>query len=56
MSPERRAELLLWLIPRLDDAERIATLQALQRLCQEELARLWARSSESPGHAKEESR
>jgi hypothetical protein len=55
MTPEQRAELLLWLIPQLDDAERIATLQALQRLCQEELARLWAERNDSPGHVLKES-
>ncbi len=52
MSPERRARFLLWLIPdEMDEVERVYTLQALQRLVQEELARLWAERNDAPGHA-----
>jgi hypothetical protein len=51
VTPERRAELLLWLLPVLDVPERVATLQALQRLVQEELARIWGERNDGPGHA-----
>ncbi len=45
-APEERAELGLAALRNCPDP--IPTLQALQRLVQEELARLWAEQNDSP--------
>ncbi len=50
MIPEKLAAQLVLLLMRATEPERIATLQAMQRLIQTELARLWAERNDSPGH------
>lgn len=52
MSPPDTALLALALLQnqRFTVPQNIEALQALQRLCQEELARLWSQRSDSPGH------
>jgi hypothetical protein len=49
-TPADFAEMCLTPLQNFTETERIAALQAMQRLVQAELARLWARAA-SPGHA-----
>ncbi len=53
-TPAERAKLVMATVRYCPD--RIATLQALQRLVQSELARLWAERNDSPGHVLRESK